>query len=105
MPDEYDYHLMILAPGLQSAWFFQAARRYWQRFQPIVASGWELLNYIPAENSVAVTLLARPDTAEYASGQIGALRGDAHLDAIVANDLATMEVILTSRAESGQRFG
>ena len=41
MADGYDYHFMILAPGLQSAWFFQAAKQFWQRFQPIVTDDWE----------------------------------------------------------------
>lgn len=107
MPDEFDYHFLVLAPGLQSAWFFQAARRYWQRFQPIVTDATELnlLGYIPPGSSVAVTLLARPDTADYARQQILGKRSDAHVDPIVADDLPSMEIILTERAESGRRLG
>ncbi|HEC22800.1 MAG TPA: hypothetical protein ENI95_07775 [Chloroflexi bacterium] len=105
MTEGYDYHFLILAPGLQGAWFFQAARQYWQRFQPIVTDEWELLAYIPEEAKVAVTLLARPDTAEYAREQIEAQREGVTLDMVVASDLPMMETILNARAESGRPFG
>ncbi len=105
MAEGYDYHFMILAPGLQSAWFFQAARRFWQRYQPIVTDQVDLLSYLPAGATVGVTLLARPDTASYAQNQILAQRPDCHLDAIVVDDLPLMESILNARAESGLPFG
>ena len=105
MADGYDYHFMILAPGLQSAWFFQAAKQFWQRFQPIVTDDWELLSYIPEDAPVAVTLLARPDTSAFAQGQVEAQRPNAFLDMIVVDDLPMMEAILNQRAESGQPFG
>ena len=105
MTDGYDYHFMILAPGLQSAWFFQAARQFWQRFQPIVTDDVEILSYLEAGASVAVTLLARPDTADFAREQIVQQRPDVLVDMIVTNDLPTMEAILNRRAESGTPFG
>jgi hypothetical protein len=105
MADGYDYHFMILAPGLQSAWFFQAAKQFWQRYQPIVTDNWELLSYIPEEAPVAVTLLARPDTAAFAQGQVEAQRPGVFLDMIVVDDLPMMEAILNQRAETGQPFG
>jgi hypothetical protein len=104
MADDPDYHFMILAPGLQSAWFFQAARRYWQRFQPILTDNWDLLGYIPASKSVAVTVLARPDTADYVRKQVKAQRDDIQYDPVIADDLTSMEDILNRRAETGQRF-
>lgn len=105
MADEFDYHFFILAPGLQSAWFFQAARRFWQRFQPIVTDNWELLSYIPADKSVAVTVLARPDTAVFTQQQVEAQRRAMRIDMIVTDDLPMMESILNARAEAGLPFG
>lgn len=105
MAEGYDYHFMIMAPGLQSAWFFQAARRFWQRYQPIVSDKVQLLAYPPAEARVAVTVLARPDTAAYMEQQIREQRPEAQLDMIVVNDLPLMESILNARAESGLPFG
>jgi hypothetical protein len=101
----YDYHFLILAPGLQSAWFFQAARQFWQRYQPIVADNWELIQYLPAEATIAITLLARPDTAAYTREQIEALREGLFIDMVVVNDLPLMESILNARAEAGLPFG
>lgn len=105
MADGYDYHFMVLSPGLQSAWFFQAARQFWQHFQPVVTDQVELLAYLPDDASVAVTLLARPDTANYMKQQIEAQHADIKLDMIVVDDLPLMESILNARAESGLPFG
>ncbi len=105
MAEGYDYHFMVLAPGLQSAWFFQAARRFWQRFQPIVTDQVELIGYVPPDETVAVTLLARPDTARYVQRQIEAQRPGVTLDMVVVDDLPLMESILNARAESGLPFG
>jgi hypothetical protein len=106
MPDDQapDYHFMILAPGLQSAWFFQAARRYWQRFQPILTDNWDLLRYIPSSKSVAVTVLARPDTAVYVRKQVKKQREDIQYDPVVTEDLESMETILNQRTDSSLRF-
>jgi hypothetical protein len=105
MAQGYDYHFMVLAPGLQSAWFFQAARRFWQVFQPIVTDQVELLSYLPDEAKIAVTLLARPDTASYMKEQIEIQRPEAFLDMVVVDDLPLMESILDARADSGLPFG
>jgi hypothetical protein len=105
MAEGYDYHFMILAPGLQAAWFFQAARRYWQRFQPIVTDNWGLLLYIPPEKNVAVTVLARSDTSAFAEEQILAQRSNVQLDMVVADELPLMESILNARADAGLPFG
>src|SRR5688572_8149600 len=100
MAEGYDYHFMVLAPGLQSAWFFQAARRFWQVFQPIVTDKVDLLAFLPGDVTVAVTLLARSDTASYARDQIAAVRPDAKLDMVMIDDLPLMESILNARADS-----
>lgn len=105
MTEGYDYHFMVLAPGLQSAWFFQAARRFWQHFQPVVTDDAGLLAYLPANTRVAVTVLARRDTAEYVKGQIETHRPDAFIDLIALDDLPLMESILNQRADSGLPFG
>ncbi len=105
MAEGFDYHFMILAPGLQSAWFFQAARRYWQRFQPVVTDNWQLLSFIPPDKLVAVTVLARSDTAPFVQEQVQTQRSNAKLDMIVADELPLMESILDARADSGFPFG
>ena len=105
MAEDYNYHFLIISPGMQSAWFFQAARRFWQRFQPIVSDNWEILSYIPEELSVAVTVLARPDAAGFVQQQIESQRANLKVDMVVVGDLAMMESILNARANEGLPFG
>jgi hypothetical protein len=105
MAEGYDFHFMILAPGLQSAWFFQAARQYWQRFQPVVTDDWQLLAYIPPDRQVAATVLARADTAQFVQEQISIQRTNVRIDLIIADDLTLMESILDARAAAGTPFG
>jgi hypothetical protein len=105
MADGYDFHFLLLAPGLQSAWFFQAARQYWQRFQPVVTDNPELLSFIPPDKKVAVTVLARTDTAQFVQGEIQLQRSNARLDMVIANELPLMESILDARASAGLPFG
>lgn len=108
MAEGYDYHFMILAPGLQSAWFFQAARQYWQRFQPVVTDNLELLAYPDGEAVIAVTLLAREDTVAYMRGEIEERlddREESMLDVLVVDDLESMERLLNERASENEPFG
>jgi len=108
MAEGYDYHFLVLAPGLQSAWFFQAARLYWQRFQPIVTDDLEFISLVPEDARIGVTLLARSDTIEFTREQLDdeldAL-DDLRIDEVVADDLATMESILNKRANEEKPFG
>jgi hypothetical protein len=105
MAEGFDYHFMILAPGLQAAWFFQAARSYWQRFQPVLTDNWNLLAYLPADKSVAVTVLARSDTASFTREQILLQRSNITLDMVIADELPLMESILDTRAAAGLPLG
>ncbi len=105
MPAAYDYHVLILAPDLGAAWFMQAAQEYWLRFQPLVTDDPQFLKYLPSHASVAVTLLARPETADEARQAIAACRGDIMLDMVIADDLPTVEATLNARAAAGQPFG
>lgn len=105
MTEGYDYHFLVLAPDLQSAWFFQAGRQFWQRFQPIVTDNWKLLSYVPPDKSIAVTILSRPDTATEMQSHIEQQHGNMRIDLIITNDLPLMESVLNNRAKTGSPFG
>lgn len=105
MAHEYDYHLLMLSPGLPAAWLFQAARRYWMRFQPVVTDDWSLIDRIPAGASVAVTVLAHPDTLALTRQLISARRQDISFDVIVVAGLPEMEILLDGRASEGNPVG
>jgi hypothetical protein len=102
---EPDFHFMVLAPGLQSAWFFTAARRYWQRFRPIVLDDMDLIAVVPPDMAIAITTLARSDTAGYLRERVQRDFPYARHDELVQDDIDGMQAILDARAESGQRFG
>lgn len=105
MAENYDYHFMVLAPGLEGAWFFQAARQFWQVFQPIVTEHVELIEVLPAEARIAVTVLTRSEHAPSMRDAVQAAHAGVALDLVVSDDLPLLESILNRRAESGIAFG
>jgi len=58
-----NYHFLLIAPNLGAEWLFDAARAYWERFRPTVVSDLELIRLIPTQYTVAVSVIARRDTA------------------------------------------
>jgi len=100
-----DYHWLILAPGLQADWFFQAARRYWQVFRPTVITDWSLIGVLPGDKSLAVTVLARSDTASYMEEHIRNTWPNVFYDPIVFDTLSDMQSELDMRATYQRRFG
>ena len=105
MPEIFDYHFLVLAPGLTGPWITQAARQYWLRFQPIVTDDWELISRTPADSRVAVTILARPDSADAFQAEMAAQGMQVMFDVVVAGDLTTMEAALNERTRLGLPFG
>ncbi|MEJ2151195.1 MAG: hypothetical protein P8Z40_17235 [Chloroflexota bacterium] len=121
---EPDYHWLLLAPGLQADWFFLAAQRYWQTFRPTVLTTWDLIGMLPGQTfrptvlttwdligmlpgnkSVAVTVLARPDTLDYMNANVRDAFPDIFYDPIVYDTLAEMQTELDRRATNQRRFG
>ena len=64
MPQDYDYHVLLVSPDLPGAWFVQAARQYWLTFKPIVTIDVQMLELIPQAASLAVTVIAPPTGVE-----------------------------------------
>jgi hypothetical protein len=102
---EADLHWLILAPGLQADWFFQAARRFWQTFRPTVLTNWALITRLPKEKSLAVTVLARPDTIGYMDEKVRDVWSQIYYDPVVYNSLSEMQAELDRRATAQRRFG
>jgi len=105
MPDEVDYHLLILAPGVEGVWLFQAARAYWLRFAPLVTDQVTLAAAAPAGTSLAVTVLTRPDTLDRDWLDLLTSVPGLRLDVVEAADLPSIEQILNQRVSTGLRFG
>ena len=102
---EPDFHFLALAPGLQADWFLIAARRYWQRFRPTVVGDLRLVAVIPPDKRVAITTLARSDTASVLRDQINASFPGVSHDDLVSDSIEDMQAVLDMRAELGRRFG
>ena len=99
-----DFHMVILAPGLNSDWFFETARPYWQLFRPIVTSDLSLLDHIGSENSLATTVIAPPQSIQFMTERIKDRFPNVWFDLIVAESRRDVGDILNERVQRNQRF-
>lgn len=100
-----DYHFLFIAPNLGSAWFFEAARGYYERFKPTVVSSGDLIRLVPPDQTVTVSLLTQRDAFRALAVEIAQARADALLDALVYTTPAEAGVALDSRVSANQPFG
>jgi hypothetical protein len=105
-PDKLpDFHFLFIAPNLGAEWLFDAGRTYWETFQPTVISNFELVKLIPANRTVAVTIVCRRDyVANYQTLLIQA-RPDALIDPLAYDFFDDAKLALEGRAALGQPFG
>lgn len=101
-----DYHFLYLAPGASVDFFFTAARRYWERFQPVVIYDLAVVQHTPENALVVLTALARSDTAEITRQMVISLFGERlYLDLLVYDYVEDMQLTLDSRAERNEPYG
>jgi hypothetical protein len=102
---EPDYHMILLGPGLETQWFFDTAQAYWNRFRPMVTTREELIQFIPTTRSLAVTIIATPETLDLMRLQIQERYVNVLYDEIPAVELDTVAETLNLRVRLDQRFG
>jgi hypothetical protein len=100
-----DYHFLYIDPTLGPDWFFVAARRYWDRFRPTVVTSLDLIGYVPARRSIAITTLARRDLAAKVADDVKKNFPRAQHDPLVYDFVEEMKLTLDGRADLQQRFG
>ncbi len=100
-----DYHFLYIDPALGADWLFIASRRYWEKFRPIVVSSLDLISYVPAQRSVAITTLARRDIAKKIADDVKKTFPNARHDPLVYDYVDEMKLTLDGRADLQQRFG
>jgi len=100
-----DYHFLYLSPGMTGDWLFIAAYQYWQKFRPNVTASLLVIGSVAARRRVAVTALARRDTAPHVRDVLNTRFPTAILDLLVYDYLADMQATLDGRAALNQRFG
>ncbi len=97
--------MIVLGPGLDTRWFFDTAQAYWDRFRPIVTTHEELIEFIPGTQSLAVTVIATPDTLNLMYTQIKARYPNIWYDPISADSLQNVADTFNLRARVNRRFG
>ncbi len=96
---------MYLDPSLGADWLFVAARRYWEKFRPIVVISLDLISYVPPRRGIAITTLARRDLAQKIADDVKKNFPNALHDALVYDYVEEMKLTLDGRADLQQRFG
>jgi hypothetical protein len=103
---EPTYHVVILAPGLEPRWFFETAQPYWNRYRPIVTTGWNFMSLIPNTRSLAATIIAPPDVVDSVKHTLVKQYPNVYLDIILASgDLGNVANVLNGRVWANRRFG
>ncbi len=100
-----NYHFLLVAPNLGPEWLFDAARAYWDRFQPTVISDLTLIPFIPPALTLAVTVLARHDRAPQYGVELAQQAPHALFDPIVYDLIEDARTAFDLRAQLNQPFG
>jgi hypothetical protein len=100
-----DYHAVYLGPGLSADWLFVAAHDYCIRFQPIVTDSLDVLAFIPPRHKLAITSLARRDTAKRVALEVTKRYPQAYHDPLVYDYLEELQIALDGRAALRLRLG
>lgn len=99
------YHFLLIDPELGAEWFFDAARLYWETFQPTVVSDLAFVALIRPTFTVTVTVVARRERSTAFGVQLAQIRPDILFDPVAQDDLASMRAELNRRAQTNQPFG
>jgi hypothetical protein len=102
---EADFHIVLLAPGLDTSFFFDTARAYWDRYRPIVTTDLTLVDLIPFARSAAITIITPPELAETLRQAATLPYPNAYLDVIETTDMATVANLFAARVQVNRRFG
>ena len=102
---EADFHMVILAPGLETRWFFDTAQAYWNTFRPIVTTRTDYIQFFTQEQSLAITVITPPELIDEMTEAIRVPFPQVWFDLIVADDQANVAEIFNSRVRDGLRFG
>jgi len=100
-----DYHFIILAPGIDPEWFFQAAEQYWLRFNPILLDSPALIADLPYDKTLAVTVIAAPDQAEAMNASIRDQWPTIWYDLILVQSSTDLLAVFNQRLSTNRRFG
>ena len=98
-------HFLYFAPNLGAAWFFQAARRYWETYFPIIVHDLTIVAFVPEDYQIIITTIGRSDTATFIREEIEQQYPQAIHDPLVYDYLEDAQLTLDARLEANQPFG
>lgn len=100
------YHFIYFAPDTDANWVFDspALQDYWARHKPVLITDIEMIDFLTADDSLAMTLITTPQMSDLLQSQITTRWQNAVLDVIVVPDAATLETIFTRRNQAGIRI-
>jgi hypothetical protein len=99
------FHFLIVAPNLGPEWLFDAARRYWERYEPTLLGDLVLLRAVPLAATISVTVIAMRDTIAAIGVEVAQASPVAYLDAVVFETPEQARAELDRRADYNQPFG
>lgn len=99
------YHFLLIAPNLDAEWLFEAARSYWETFRPTIISDFQLLQLIPQQYTIGVTVVARRDLVGPLGRAIGEINPNAVFDPVVYDFVEDAQLALDGRARLNQPYG
>jgi hypothetical protein len=99
-------HFVMLSPGLAYDWFFasEPARDYWRRFQPVLMSTIDFINFLPFSSSLAVTTINQTSDGDPYKDLITATWRNVWIDSILIDSPTALDDIFRLRVENGLRF-
>ncbi len=100
-----DYHFIMLAPNTADAWLFGAARSYWNSFRPHILHDPDFIGRFSSTRSLAVTVLATPETIRTTDQTIRDKWPNVKYDPIVGETVERIREQLNWRVRIQERFG
>jgi hypothetical protein len=100
-----NYHFIYLDKSLSPDWIFIAARRYWEKFRPILIADLDVVALVPAGRTIAITSLSRRDMAPIVDNLIRQRFPRVRYDPLVYDVLEDLQLTLDGRVDYNQRFG
>jgi hypothetical protein len=101
---EASFHMVYIASGVNTDWFFETAQPYWQRFRPIVTTDLSLIDFFMSDKSLAMTVIAPPAAIDSLTERIQDQYPHVWFDLIVTETRQDVGDILNARVQRNQRF-
>jgi hypothetical protein len=101
---EASFHMVYIASGVNTDWFFETAQPYWQRFRPIVTTDLSLIDFFKSDKSLALTVIAPPSAIDSLTERVQEQYPNVWFDLIVTETRQDVGDILNARVQRNQRF-